>query len=310
MARFLVTGGCGFIGAHLAASLVADGHDVTVLDDLSVGGREALPPGARLEVGSITDFHLVNEIMEQVDGCFHLAAIAMDDGKGCYRPLRTNLFGTLTILDAAHQARPDRPVPVIYASSAEIYGEPACLPATERTLPAPLTRQGADKLACEHYAGAIARAHSIPCVGLRLFEVYGAGQLAGDPVPGLVDAFGQALAEQREIVIPGDGGQVRDFVAVEDVVRLFRAAMARPPMRPEIVNVCTGIPTSLIDLAELMGEVLGERPAYRFVPAAAAPRASVGSPIKASEFFGWTPAIPLARGLESVLAAMKLIEWC
>src|SRR3546814_796496 len=129
MSRFLITGGCGFIGSHLADALVARGHTVCILDDLSTGKRENAPASASLVVGDVADAALVRSIMSMVDGCFHLAAIASvqrstDDWLGTHR---TNLTGAITIFDAARQ-NSQRPVPVVYASSAAVYGDNPNMP--------------------------------------------------------------------------------------------------------------------------------------------------------------------------------------
>ena len=154
MAHYLVTGGCGFIGSHLADLLLAGGHTVRVLDDLSTGKRENLSPQAELVIGDVADPEKVAQAMAGVDGCFHLAAVASVDR--CNRDWlgthRTNLTGTITIFDCARATAARPAIPVVYASSAAIYGDQPQVPQDERMGPQPLSSYGADKLGCELHA--------------------------------------------------------------------------------------------------------------------------------------------------------------
>src|SRR3954471_7656987 len=147
MKTWLVTGGAGFIGSHLVEALLARGDSVRVLDDLSAGHRHNLPPDVMLIVGDVADPDVVGQAMQGVDGCFHLAAIAsvergVTDWLGTHR---ANLTGTITVFDAVRATR----IPVVYASSAAVYGDAATNPITEATECRPLSAYGADKLGCE-----------------------------------------------------------------------------------------------------------------------------------------------------------------
>src|SRR5215470_10537274 len=140
MTRYLVTGGCGFIGSHLVEHLLAHGHAVRVLDDLSVGRRDTCHAHAELIVGDVADSAAVQRAMAGVDGCFHLAAVASVER--CTRDWlgshRTNLTGAITVLDCA-RATPLRPaIPVVYASSAAVYGDQVA-PLSEQSAPRPLS---------------------------------------------------------------------------------------------------------------------------------------------------------------------------
>src|SRR5947209_8751375 len=133
MAHYLVTGGCGFIGSHLAELLLARGHRVRVLDDLSTGKRQNLPAPAELQVGDVADRGAVELALDGVDGCFHLAAVASVER--CNRDWlgshRTNLTGAITILDCARASAARAAIPVVYASSAAIYGDNPQVPLSE-----------------------------------------------------------------------------------------------------------------------------------------------------------------------------------
>ncbi len=147
MAHYLVTGGCGFIGSHLCEALLARGDRVRILDDLSTGKLENKPKNAELVRGDIADPATVEQAMKAVDGCFHLAAVASvekanRDSLGTHR---SNLTGTITVFDAASRARGGQAVPVVYASSAAVYGDNVDMPLSEVSATRPLSAYGADK---------------------------------------------------------------------------------------------------------------------------------------------------------------------
>src|SRR5437868_6269157 len=151
MACFLVTGGAGFMGAHLVDALVDRGHTVRVLDDLSSGSRDVLPRQVDFIHGDITDAPIVEEAFEGIDGCFHLAAIpsVIRSSSEWLRTHQVNLTGTINIFDQARRLRSRRAIPIVYASTAALYGDCGVLPVDEQRPAAPLSAYGADKHACE-----------------------------------------------------------------------------------------------------------------------------------------------------------------
>lgn len=175
MARYLVTGGCGFIGSHLVDALVAAGHDVRILDDLSTGKRANVPGIDDIVIGDVSDANVVANAMAGMDGCFHLAAIAsvqrLNEEWGLTH--RVNLTGAVNVFDAARNANPAGPVPVVYASSAAVYGDNPAVPLTEDAEKRPLTAYGADKLGCEQHARVAGNVHGVPTTGFRCFNIYG-----------------------------------------------------------------------------------------------------------------------------------------
>ena len=198
--RFLVTGGCGFIGSHLVDALLAQGDKVRVLDDLSTGRLANLAHGADLVRGSVTDAALVRRACEGVDGVFHLAAIASvtrctEDWIGAHA---VNLSGTVTVLDAARRGGQ---LPVVYASSAAVYGDTVADRLSERTPPAPKSAYGADKLGSELHAGVAQASFGVPTLGLRLFNVYGPRQDGSSPYSGAISAFCERLGRGASITI-------------------------------------------------------------------------------------------------------------
>ena len=304
MGEYLVTGGCGFIGSHLADALLARGECVRILDDLSSGTLANKPPQAHLLRGDVADPVAVAEAIAGVDGIFHLAAIASvaranQDWLGTHR---TNLTGAITVLDAVRRAGRAGPVPVVYASSAAVYGDNPDLPLHEGSAARPLSAYGADKLGCELHAAVAARVHGVPTTGLRFFNVYGPRQDPSSPYSGVVSIFAARMAAGEAVAVHGDGAQTRDFVFVADVVEALLAAMRSEASESRVLNVCTGIATSVRELATMIAAQLGTAPRIEPAPQRAADvRASLGDPARAREALGFTATTGLAQGLSRTL---------
>ncbi|WP_428485330.1 NAD-dependent epimerase/dehydratase family protein [Rhodopila sp.] len=303
MKTWLVTGGAGFIGSHLCDALAARGDNVRVLDDLSTGSKTNLPAGVTLTQGDVADPEVVARAIRGVDGCFHLAAIASVE-KGVTDWLnthRTNITGTITVLDAIR--RNGSRVPVVYASSAAVYGDCKAVPIPEDADRAPLSAYGADKYSCELHARVASHVHAIPTVGLRFFNVYGPRQDPRSPYSGVISIFCERIAAGAPINIFGDGRQTRDFVYVADVVAALLAAMTLQPGHAPVFNVCTGIPTSVETLARLIADLSGRPLDIRPQPPRSAEiRHSVGVPSLADTVLGLPPRMTLRDGLGQVLA--------
>jgi UDP-glucose 4-epimerase len=266
---YLVTGGCGFIGSHLVEALIARGDRVQVLDDLSTGSLENLPPGVELLRGSVADPDVVRTAMEGVAGCFHLAAIASVerstlDWLGTHR---TNLSGTIAVLDAARRIGRGDPVPVVYASSAAVYGDNADLPLRETARPRPRSPYGADKYGSELHASIASEIYKVPAVGLRFFNVYGPRQDPRSPYSGVISIFCDRLQRKQAINIYGNGSQTRDFVFVKDVVAALLGAMDQAwDCSGMAFNVCSATATSVLQLATAIATLCGHEPEIRFQP--------------------------------------------
>jgi UDP-glucose 4-epimerase len=303
MSTYLVTGGAGFIGSHLSEALLARRDQVRVLDDLSTGHRHNVPDTATLIVGDVADPVAVAAALQGVDGCFHLAAIAsvekgLTDWLGTHR---VNQTGTITLYDAIQ--RQGKKIPVVYASSAAVYGNAATIPISETAPRAPLSAYGADKYSCELHARVAAHVHAIPTVGLRLFNVYGPRQDPRSPYTGVISTFCQRIAAGSSINIFGDGRQTRDFVYVSDVVRALLAAMALRPDDGPVFNVCTGVATSVGELARLVADLAGKKLTMRTRPPRAGDiRHSLGVPALADAVLDMPGRVPLREGLDKVLA--------
>jgi UDP-glucose 4-epimerase len=305
MALYLVTGGAGFIGSHLVEALLARGDRVRVLDDLSTGKRENLGPAVELIVGDVADASCVAGVMQGVDGCFHLAAVASVElgNRDWLGTHRTNLTGAITIFDAARRAQPDRTVPVVYASSAAVYGDTPDLPLAETAATRPLSAYGADKLGCELHARVAAQVHGVRTAGCRFFNVYGPRQDPASPYSGVISIFFNRIGKGQGITIFGDGGQTRDFIYVADVVTALLKAMDQGPGGQEspaahVFNVCTGRTTTLLELAAAIGRVFGQTPAIAFADARAGDiRESLGNPAMTRDVLGFQANLSIEAGL-------------
>jgi UDP-glucose 4-epimerase len=302
MSTWLVTGGAGFIGSHLCDALVRRGERVRVLDDLSSGHRANLPSGVDLLRADVADSDAMMDAVRDVAGCFHLAAISsvergLHDWIGTHR---ANLTGTITLFDALK--RRGATVPVVYASSAAVYGDCPNMPMTEDSPLRPLSAYGAEKLGCELHAKVATHVHGIPTVGLRLFNVYGRRQDPRSPYSGVVSIFCERIGRGGPVDIFGDGRQTRDFIHVADVVAGLLAAMRRRSLDAAVFNLCTGRPTSVLDLARMVADLAGRRPQHRQHPARAGDiRHSTGSPIRAAAALNLGEPIALHDGLRNVL---------
>jgi UDP-glucose 4-epimerase len=309
MTLHLVTGGCGFIGSHLSAALIARGDRVRVLDDLSTGSLANLAPGAELLRGDIADAALVRQAMEGVVGCFHLAAVAsvergLQDWLGTHR---TNMTGAIAVFDAARCAGPGgAPVPVVYASSAAVYGDAVALPISEDTPTRPLSAYGADKLGCELHARVAGATHGLPTLGLRFFNVFGARQDPRSPYSGVISIFCDRLVRGEAVTIFGDGGQTRDFVHVSDVVAALLAGLGAASTAAPVLNICTGRGTSVADLALAVAQACGVTPELHEAPPRLGEiRHSLGSPERAWAMLGTAPRMALHEGLAEVVAWLR-----
>ena len=253
--KALVTGGAGFIGSHLADALVAGGHEVHVVDDLSTGRVENLEPalegGAELHVEDVTDAAWMADLAAIIrpDVVFHLAA-QIDVRRSVDDPAfdaGVNVAGTAAVLDAARRSGAPR---LVLASTAAVYGRPCQIPTPEDSPVAPISPYGASKAAAEAYLGVYGRLHGMSTLALRMANVYGPRQ---DPhsESGVVAIFSAAAVAGYPAIVFGDGSQSRDYVHVSDVVAAFLAAgLSRAT---GVLNVSTGRETSVLEVAEGLG---------------------------------------------------------
>ena len=259
----LVTGGAGFIGSNLVDALLAKGHAVRILDDMSTGKRCNLPmdnPKVELIEGDVADAALVARVMAGCSAVVHLAAVAsvqasVDD------PVRThqsNFIGTLNVCEAMRESRVKR---VVFASSAAVYGnngEGESI--VEDTPKAPLTPYASDKLASEYYLDFYRRQHGLEPAIFRLFNVFGPRQDPSSPYSGVISIFSERAVKGLPITIFGDGEQTRDFIYVGDLVNILVQAVEARQVEEGAVNVGLNKATTLKQMLEALGDVVGGLP--------------------------------------------------
>ena len=248
----LVTGGAGFIGSHLASTLI-EANDVRILDDFSTGRPSVVPAEADVIEGDVRDSETVERALDGVDTVFHQAA-NVSVTASVDRPTETNavnLDGTLNVLDAARSAD----ARAVFASSCAVYGQPETLPITESAPMRPSSPYGVQKAAADRYVRLYAELYGLETVTLRYFNVYGPGRSSGG-YSGVIRTFLSQASAGDDVTVEGDGSQTRDFVHVSDVVRANLAA-ATTDRVGEAFNVATGTETSVAELAELVTDAVG-----------------------------------------------------
>ncbi|HJQ82561.1 MAG TPA: NAD-dependent epimerase/dehydratase family protein [Candidatus Binatia bacterium] len=300
--KVLVTGGAGFIGSHVVDAYVAAGHDVLVVDDLSTGKRPNLNPKARFHQLDIGDPRAAELIRDERPAVLNLHAAQMDVRRSVADPAfdaRTNILGTINLLEAARKANVRR---VLFVSSGgAAYGEQEQFPAPETHPTNPVSPYGVSKRAGELYAFFYQAEYQIPFVALRYANVYGPRQ---DPhgEAGVVAIFSEKMLRAEPVTVNGDGKQTRDYVYVGDVVRANLLALESTATGP--FNVGTGVETDVNELARLLLEASGSRSEVRHGPTKQGEqRRSVIDSRRAAEVLGWRPEVPLAEGLR------RTVDW-
>jgi UDP-glucose 4-epimerase len=245
----VVTGGCGFIGSHLAATLSAH-CNVVVVDNLASGSRERIA-GLPVRLVQRSVLEPIDDAFWGADVVFHLAAQTSLQTSLCdpIGDATTNVLGTIAVFDRARRMGIRR---LVYASSSAVYAD-SPLPCREDSRPGPVTPYGAAKASAEVYGAVLSHASSLETVGLRLFNVYGPGQSTTGPDAGVVAVFAARALAGQGVTIHGDGGQTRDFIYVTDVVRAFIAAAETNGLGGRVFNVGTGVATSVSTLGLMVG---------------------------------------------------------
>ncbi len=302
---YLVTGGGGFIGSHLADALLARGDRVRVLDNFSTGRRENLPPREGLELieGDIREAPTCRRAAVGCAGVFHQAALGSVP-RSVADPATTfavNATGTLNVFLAAKEAGIRR---VVYASSSSVYGDDPNLPKREDRVGQPLSPYAASKRSNELTAAAFARCYGIRFVGLRYFNVYGPRQDPDSPYAAVIPLFIRAAIAQAAATIDGDGEQTRDFTYVADVVGANLAAMERDsPDGSSVLNVGAGHRTSINELWKTICEIAGSRLEARHGPPRPGDvRDSLADIARAGGLLAYEPRFRIREGLAETVA--------
>lgn len=300
--RTLVTGGAGFIGSHVADSLLALGHDVVVLDDLTGGRREYVPAGAAFVEGDVGDSALVDALFarHRFEVVYHLAAYAAEGLSHFIRRFNyaNNVIGSVTLVDAAINHGTRR---FVFASSIAVYGA-GQVPMSEDQAPMPEDPYGIAKLAVERDLAAAFSQFGLEYVIFRPHNVYGERQNVADPYRNVVGIFMRAALEDRAMPVFGDGEQTRAFSYVGDVAPVIARGGIEPGARNEIFNVGADAPVAVRDLAEQVSALFGRPCRLDRQPARHEVKHAFSSHEKARRVFGTGAPTPLADGLARMAA--------
>ncbi len=302
--RYLITGGAGFIGSNLADHL-ADSHEITILDNLATGRKENIDhlkdhKNVTIINGSITDFDLMHEITQGMDGIFHQAAIPSVP-RSVKDPITTNqanITGTLQLLVAAKENGVRK---VVAASSSSVYGDTPILPKVETMPPNPLSPYAVTKLTDEYYGKVFTELYGIQTVFLRYFNVFGPRQDPASEYAAVIPKFITRLLKNESPTIYGDGEQTRDFTFIADVVQANRKAMESDATG--VYNIACERRISLNELAETLMEITGSnQPVIYELPREGDIRDSLADISRAKAAFGYAPEYTLEEGLRQTVA--------
>ena len=310
MASYLITGGAGFIGSHLAEALVGRGERVRVVDSLVTGKRENLAhlAGVELIEGDLADLAVARQAMAGVDYVLHQAAIPSVP-RSVEDPItsnRANIDASLNVLVAARDAKVRR---LVYAGSSSAYGNSPTLPKVETMGTAPLSPYALQKLVAEQYCQMFTRLYGLETVTIRYFNVFGPRQDPSSPYSGVISLFIRALVEGRQPTIYGDGEQTRDFTYVANVVDGVLRACTAKDASGEVINVATGGRISL----NLLFATLKDLTRASVEPVYVADRAgdvrdSQADITKARTLLGYEPSVTLEQGLEKTVAWFRTTQ--
>jgi UDP-glucose 4-epimerase len=304
--KYLITGGAGFIGSHIARALLEQGADVRVLDNFSSGKRENLT-GLDVEIveGDLRDASVVTRAVQGVEVIFHEAAFvsvpeSMEKPQEC---LDVNVTGTSMLFEAARKAGVGR---VVIASSAAVYGDSDAMPLVENTPLKQLSPYAVSKRIDEMYAELFTNQFGLEVAALRYFNVYGPRQRPDSMYAAAVPIFIRRMLDNKPITVYGDGGQTRDLINVRDVVQANLLASQHPAAPGQIFNVCTGDETCILDLLDILYEIFPNAPKHIHAETRAGDiYRSIGTPRKIKDTLGFDPKVTLAEGLKEAVEEMR-----
>ena len=313
MAKYVVTGGAGFIGSHIVKTLVARGDEVTVLDSFLTSSPDNLKDVAdkiELVEGDIRDAQLVLDVMKGAQYCLHQAALPSVP-RSVEDPATSNdinVNGTLNVLLAAKEAGVDR---LVYASSSSVYGDSPTLPKHEGMPTQPMSPYAITKLTGELYAQAFHSLYGLPTVSLRYFNVFGPGQPPDSPYAAVVPIFTSLMADDKPAVVHGDGEQSRDFCFVDNVVAVNLLACSAPAEEAagKVFNVACEERHTINGLVASLNELLGKQVEPKHIASREGDvRDSLADITLARRHLGYDPKIRFAEGLRLTVEWFREIE--
>lgn len=301
MGSYLVTGAAGFIGSQLAKKLLAEGHEVVGLDNLSTGYRANVPKGVILLEGDCQDLRMIDQLRRyQFEAIYHIAGqssgeISFDDP---IYDLQTNTQSTLLLLKLALDTGCRK---FIYASSMSVYGDTDVLPVTEKVEPRPKSFYAVGKLASEHYLRIYAEL-GLATAALRLFNVYGPGQNLANLRQGMVSIFLAQGLKNKHIHVKGSAERFRDFVYIDDVLAAFgKTEQNIRPGEYYQFNLCSGKKTTVGELVDIIVELIGEPVSIQFEGSTPGDQFGVfGDNRLARDLIDWQPRISFRKGMEQM----------
>lgn len=300
--RYLITGGAGFVGSALANRLAADGHEVRVLDDLSTGDSTRLNPSVAFTLGNVNDVPILWTLLQGVQCVYHVAArVSVAESVLYPRDYNAvNVGGTVSVLEAVRDTGVSR---IVFTSSGAVYGEQQAQPLREDMTPDPRSPYAVSKLAGEYYVRTTGILWNIETVSLRIFNAYGPGQSLPAAHPPVIPAFLRQALNGSSIVVHGDGKQTRDYVYIDDVVDALVAASTAPNIDRQVINVGSGVETSVNELVARIGTATERELALLYVPVQDGGVSKMRADLTvATQTLGFAPKFELTEGLRQTLA--------
>jgi UDP-glucose 4-epimerase len=300
--RFLITGVAGFLGSVLAKRLLDGGHEVRGIDDLSAGREDRLPTGLIFDRGDVNDVPKLWTLLEGIDAVIHMAArVSVRESTQYPRDYNAvNVGGTVSVLEAMRDRGVKR---LVFSSSGAIYGGQDSQPLREDMHPNPESPYAVSKLAAEYYIRTTGRLWGIETISLRIFNAYGPGQQLPPSNPPVIPQLFKQILSGGSVVVSGDGKQTRDFVYIDDVVAaMARAATLESHPDHPVINVGSGVETSILELAELIGQITKAKPQILLNPEVLPGVSRMCADLNLmKERLGIVPQVGLLTGLQRIL---------
>lgn len=299
--NFLITGAAGFLGSSLANHLAREGHQVRGLDDLSTGDPKVLSPDVHFTRGDVSDRPKLWTLLQDVDVVYHLAArVSVQESILYPRDYNTvNVGGTVALMEAMRDVGVKR---VVLASSGAVYGDMKDGSLKETDIPNPRSPYAVSKISAEHYVRTIGSLWNIETVSLRIFNAYGPGQHLPPSHPPVVPHYLRQALRGGTLVAHGDGSQTRDYIYVDDVVSAMVAASTAPNVNGQVINVGSGVETSIKELINVVLDVTNSKAnvVYNTQTSGGVSRMKADLTV-AKEKLRFTPSIQLEEGLRLTL---------